>query len=181
MRIYNILITILLLFITQILYSQAIKFGYGYDLSGNRITREIIDMTPIEKSTIKDTVFQDDQIIEDLLSHNQIENDGFYSGDRVDIDNFDNIDTEHLKIKYENFNINLFPNPVKEILYIELSGGYIPKNISCMLIDINGRIVEEKKLESESESFDFAKHPSGIYMMRVLVDSSYKEYKIIKN
>lgn len=61
-------------------------------------------------------------------------------------------------------NINIFPNPAKEVFTIESSAEDIGKNIQ--LYDSMGRLVLDKKIENVNQQFNLDSFTSGIYSVR---------------
>jgi len=78
---------------------------------------------------------------------------------------------------YTEIDLQIFPNPVRDILKIE--AGFAIKTLS--LSDLYGRIIRVVNLNSQSYDFDVSHLPRGIYFLTI--EDSYKKYtrKIIKD
>jgi hypothetical protein len=84
----------------------------------------------------------------------------------------------------ENFNINLklevYPNPVTSLLSLEIKN-YSYNSLSYQLFDLNGRIIENKRIVDSITTIEVEKYPSAVYLLKVLENSNeVKIFKIIK-
>ena len=160
----KILLTAVLALLSTLIYCQSntISFEYDYDAAGNRISRTIINMS---KSCIIDTTFvsEDDNIRQKIANYENLEN------------------LEKLETKLEDMRITLYPNPVKELLHVEINGLQDTPKVSYQLIDMNGRIVENNTFNSEKSDISFHNKQSGVYILRLLINGNYKEYKILRD
>jgi len=76
-------------------------------------------------------------------------------------------------------NISLYPNPTKDLLYINFSG-YNTDEASCVLLDITGRILFSQviKLGIENEiTLSLSGYAKGIYILKIFSDKA--EFKKI--
>jgi len=181
------LVVVSIIFLSMSGYGQVVTFGYEYDAAGNRVRRTIIDMSR-PPSVNNDSIPEIDLIEEDFAYSEDHKNTADNIKNYYEYDNNDDRQTyenndipEELKIKYRDLNINIYPNPVKERLFIEITGDTSSGNMSCELIDANGRIINNKILTSSREEIDFSVIPPGMYILRFPVKNDYKEYKVIKN
>ena len=187
---YPVIISIILLSIQG--YSQTVTFEYKYDAAGNRVKRTIIDMSYTPPPVNNDSI-PGENLIEEEFAYNENykyltdnidsnHEDDPHTGERIYEDSdFDPDIPQELKIKHNDLNINLYPNPVKERLFIEITGDYDIHNVSCELIDANGRIINNKILDSSRDYIDFSTVLPGMYVLRIFINSDHREYKVIKN
>lgn len=80
-----------------------------------------------------------------------------------------------------NFKFNAYPNPVTNLLYIEANGDYRGK-AAVIVMDANGRTVQEVTLDGSQTTIDFSGSAPGTYLLRV-VDSSFgakETFRVIK-
>ena len=84
-----------------------------------------------------------------------------------------------LAIDKEVYNIEIYPNPVKQFLRIELSNP--THDIKYHLVDIQGNIIDRGDLHESETPISFMDQQPGIYFL-VLSNADYqlKTYKIIK-
>lgn len=84
----------------------------------------------------------------------------------------------------ENFNINLqlavYPNPTTNWLQLEVKNTDFT-NLSYQLFDLNGKMIYNQKVTSETSSIQMEQLPTTVYLLKV-IDSSkeVKTFKIIK-
>ncbi len=78
--------------------------------------------------------------------------------------------------KLENNEISIYPNPVSNELFIEISDNSKAK---CIIMDILGNELRNEAINS-SEKMDISKLPSGIYFVKVITDTNEITKKIIK-
>jgi hypothetical protein len=76
--------------------------------------------------------------------------------------------------------ISIYPNPSSEGIYtVNLSGSSFPKTM--IVIDVSGRIIMDKKVNSAKAILDLSKNASGIYFVKITSDKKQKVLKIIKS
>lgn len=61
--------------------------------------------------------------------------------------------------------VDVFPNPVKNVLSINLTG-FTGESVVSMF-DVNGRAVLQRQVSTVNSQFDISALPAGIYMMRI--------------
>ncbi len=74
--------------------------------------------------------------------------------------------------------VNLYPNPAKEKVYLETKG--FEKGVKAMLSDLQGRILKEIEINSERIEIDINTLSSGVYYLKVFDEHSTQTIKIIK-
>lgn len=80
-----------------------------------------------------------------------------------------------------NVNVSLFPNPTKEYVVLSVEGNSV-ENMSYQLYDIDGRLLAEKKLESNQTNISMRDLASATYFIKVINNNNEsKIFKIIKN
>lgn len=94
------------------------------------------------------------------------------------------IDTNSVYVFQKEFDImnqiNLYPNPSKSILNIEINNNYQFQNILIEIMDINGRTIMESNIKSYSSQFDISQFDSGLYLVKLQTDKSLITKKFIK-
>ncbi len=77
-------------------------------------------------------------------------------------------------------NILIYPNPVKDFLFIELNDKNL-QNTSYVLFDSQGRIVKKGNLNQQKSELDFSLMPSSVYIIQLFEkNQNIKTFKIIK-
>ncbi len=74
--------------------------------------------------------------------------------------------------------VNLYPNPVNEKVYLETKG--FENEAKAMLSDLQGRILKEIEINSERIEINLNTLSSGVYYLKVFDNNSTKTIKIIK-
>lgn len=79
-----------------------------------------------------------------------------------------------------NHNIEVYPNPTTDYLILTI-GNINPLQLSFQLIDLNGKLIENKKITNTTETIRMDNLPSTIYFLRVTNNNKeIKTFKIIK-
>ncbi len=141
---------------------------YEYDDAGNRISRTTIEMPKLRDSTNNEKEF----LAEEHYLHEIIESASENSGnDRV--------------LKYEtgiaDYNIAVYPNPVEDILIINISGTEKIKNANIQLICISGKIMYNEIIHDNNKILDFGNIPVGTYILKIFINNKPSEFKIVRN
>lgn len=74
--------------------------------------------------------------------------------------------------------VNLYPNPAKEKVYLETKG--FENKAKAMLSDLQGRMLKEIEINSERIEINLNTLSSGVYYLKVFDNNSTKTIKIIK-
>ena len=89
------------------------------------------------------------------------------------------IDADNVSLGYKEFkfkNIQIYPNPVEEILNIKMLDNDHIKNVT--LYNTNGSLLE--KIGGSNKSIDFKLFPTGLYFIKVQTSSNLYTLKIVK-
>jgi hypothetical protein len=65
---------------------------------------------------------------------------------------------------------NIFPNPAKDYLNIQLSGK-ISQPAVLNIYDNTGRLVIQKEIETGNTLIDLKRYPKGIYMVKLSINN----------
>ncbi|MEI6349281.1 MAG: T9SS type A sorting domain-containing protein [Bacteroidota bacterium] len=80
-----------------------------------------------------------------------------------------------------NLLVSAYPNPTKEFLNLKVEN-YTVENLSYQLFDIQGKLLESKKIESKETSIVTSNLVPATYFLRVIESNrEIKTFKIIKN
>jgi len=84
----------------------------------------------------------------------------------------------------ENFNINLqlavYPNPTTNWLQLEVKNTDFT-NLSYQLFDLNGRMILNQKITTETSTISMEQLPAAIFLLKVVNNNKeVKTFKIIK-
>ena len=89
----------------------------------------------------------------------------------------------HLENPLWNYNIIAYPNPTTDFIKVEwnnisLNGGH---GSVLVLTDINGKVLQNAKILSPLQSFDFSNYATGMYFITISQNNQIiKSFKIIK-
>ncbi len=76
--------------------------------------------------------------------------------------------------------LKLFPNPVENILNVELP--YSEKKTTLSIIDIQGQMLDSKEVTKRTKtSFNTAHLPTGIYILKIETSDKVKAKRFVKN
>jgi DUF971 family protein len=81
-------------------------------------------------------------------------------------------------VKEQQVALEVYPNPVKNILTIRLSIAIPSANIS--ITDINGRLIRTQKIENEITNIDVSALSTGLYLLKYFDDNHSSVSKFIK-
>ncbi|MFC2137321.1 T9SS type A sorting domain-containing protein [Bacteroidota bacterium] len=145
------IICIILLLPGIMLAQQGI--GFTYDASGNRVLREVITLPN------KDAVVANNEIYNTDNKNNQ---------------------EEKFQSSLDDFTIQIFPNPTKGHLKVEISES--DNNVQGVIgiYTLNGTELLMNPNITESVSLDLSNYPSGSYIMKVVINNSSKEWIVVK-
>jgi hypothetical protein len=65
----------------------------------------------------------------------------------------------------KDFSLNVYPNPVKEVLNIEVTGNRKGKG-TVMLLDLSGKLIDQIELSSDKGQLNLKNVSSGLYLLR---------------
>ncbi len=75
--------------------------------------------------------------------------------------------------------VNLYPNPVKEKVYLEVKG--LEGKVECVISDLQGRILRTFEVKSNRMEIDLREYSSGVYYLKVYDEKTTRTCKIIKD
>jgi len=80
-----------------------------------------------------------------------------------------------------NVSVSAYPNPVTEFLKLKVES-YKNENLSYQLYDMNGRLLENKKITGNETSIAMSNHSPATYFLKITEgNKEVKTFKIIKN
>jgi len=80
-----------------------------------------------------------------------------------------------------NLSVSAYPNPTTDYLTLEVKDFEL-SNLHFQLYDMNGKLLQNKKLTGTETQIDMSSYVPATYFVRVIAESkSIKEFKIIKN
>ena len=177
MNLKGIILVIFVLFQMINLFSQRVEFSY--DESGNRTGRTIIVELLRPNSVIfpvlnpKTLNSTENAVAKGLEIGTTSQN-----ADRKALD-----DSARERIKQEDGEIVtlVYPNPNKGLVKIEISNMPLNSKNEMRLYNLSGtELIVKRNFESYSE-IDISRFKDGIYILRIKVNESVFDWKVIKN
>jgi hypothetical protein len=78
------------------------------------------------------------------------------------------------------YDIQLYPNPVKDELIVTINGLESSQQVELYLYDFAGKIVSMKSTSAIKTSLEFTNRPSGTYVLKIIIGKESTEWKIIR-
>lgn len=76
--------------------------------------------------------------------------------------------------------IRLYPNPVEEVLTINILGFDTHTQGEFILYDLSGKMLAKQYIEGESSHFNMNRYPKGNYVLKIILNEQESVWKIIK-
>jgi hypothetical protein len=84
-------------------------------------------------------------------------------------------------VKLANIKIDLYPNPVKDIINLSFSENKISSNASAIIYDSLGKALKTVMISSQDDSIDVSTLQSGIYYLKIIENNiSLKNISFVK-
>ena len=154
---------------------------YGYDDSGNRISRTINMSAPAYIPPPQDSTENvvDDE--EDLVTFGQdMENE---EETPQEITNGAAPKTPPQEVYTDALSetlITIYPNPTRGLLTVKISNMPQHAASSLTLFDMQGRVITQQPSLAEENKLDISAQPPGTYIMRIAVGDEDVSWKIVK-
>jgi hypothetical protein len=154
--------------------------SFEYDANGNRISRKIVveelqqaaaNFQDVDLKTFKNSTSAKTSDLKDNKLTDQL----YPEKDTATINEINQSVSEG-KIR-----INIYPNPVKGMLKIDISNMPLKSANRMVLYDMSGsKIVERTNFEDYSE-IDISLYKDGLYILIIQIDRDVSNWKIIKS
>jgi hypothetical protein len=80
-----------------------------------------------------------------------------------------------------SLNIEAYPNPTSDFIQLKIDGEKF-QDLSYQIIDVNGKLIENKKIVSSTENIPMGNLKNATYFLKVTtINQEVKTFKIIKN
>jgi hypothetical protein len=80
-----------------------------------------------------------------------------------------------------NLALTAYPNPTTNFLQLSIEGDQL-QDLSYQLFDLSGKLIESKKITSNTQTISMETLPNATYFLKVMNNSTeVKTFKIIKN
>ena len=89
--------------------------------------------------------------------------------------------TPSLKMEdFSSIDVTIYPNPASSQVVIKIPEFSAHSNCSVAVYDLNGRVIMQKRLTSESEKIDIAHLKSGVYIFNITSDRAKTTKRVVK-
>ncbi len=79
------------------------------------------------------------------------------------------------------YTVEAYPNPTDDLLLIQLKNAEV-QYFKYLFYDMNGKVLEQKKPESNITAINMKNYPAGLYLLRVMKsEMEIKTFEIIKH
>ncbi len=89
-------------------------------------------------------------------------------------------DSVVLKETIGELSVKVFPNPTRGALGVDIQGGNTDQALRLILLSGSGATLYNKPATIGLNPIDMSSYPSGWYILRIVVGTETKEYKIVK-
>jgi len=164
------------------LSATAQTVSYGYDASGNRISRTIYipEYTPPPQDSTENVV--DDE--EDIVAFGQdMENEDETPQEISEETSPKTQEASPQKIYTDALSetlITIYPNPTRGLLTVKMSNMPPHSASSLTLFDMQGRVIMQQQSLTEENKLNISAQPPGTYIMRIAVGDENVSWKIVK-
>lgn len=86
-----------------------------------------------------------------------------------------------LETKIGEYSLTVYPNPVREVLRIEIEGLIDSEKTYWQLVDMQGRILKTQAITKHTEYVMFSNIQPGTYLLLFIIDNKKQEFKIIRH
>lgn len=132
---------------------QGQTITYTYDNNGNRKARHL-DVQPLQSNSIQFPVINHKDLKEEAVKEKVIE------GEMKTV---------------------VYPNPTKGLLKIDITNIPLNSKTEAKVYDLNGTEQMSKRNFDSSSELDISRLKDGIYILRIKVNETIFDWKVIKN
>jgi hypothetical protein len=166
----------LVLLLVMRLFGQTVAFTY--DDNGNRISRTITvrqlnSMVKFPITDPKQLGIQRNQLARGLEVGSKVET--------ADGKGQDDIMRERLKTEEGEIGFNVYPNPNKGLVKIDISNMPLNSDSEMKLYDLNGNELKVLRNFDNHSEIDITQYRDGIYILRIKINEKRVDWKIIKS
>ena len=142
---------------------QNVIIMYGYDLAGNRISREAIFINAKmdnSNDSIADPIVKGGQ--EETLSEDEP------------------LQARAIESTLDGASVKIYPNPVTETLIVSVDKFAADYNAEIFVYDMNGKLLQKQANSSRYAPISFLDYSTGTYILKIRVNEEQKEWLIVK-
>ena len=190
--------TILLLFFALPLFCMAqrqLVISYEYDAAGNRVLRKTVNIIPRDSlelsppdSTIVELPTPEDEEVPtgspDFAMQDSLPTTEEFESPKslMSFEPTSPPTPEYFVEKIAQVEIKIYPNPATEKITLEFSGDVRVENFRPLrLYSLSGQLLQEQPVHSVTTEVSLAGLAKGAYILKVQINNTVEDWKIIKN
>ena len=164
------------------LSASAQTVSYGYDDSGNRISRTITmpSYTPPPQDSTENVVDDEEEMVtfgQDMENEEEMPQE---ISEGVSPKTQEASPQEVYTDALSETLITIYPNPTRGLLTVKISNMPQHSASSLTLFDMQGRVITQQPSLAEENKLDISAQPPGTYIMRIAVGEEEVSWKIVK-
>lgn len=83
--------------------------------------------------------------------------------------------------EHEMISVNVFPNPVSNVLHIKFANDLMLDKLTMQLFDVSGNLIDSQKLSHQETLYPFQNFKPGVYMLSITLESGERQtFRIVK-
>jgi len=145
----------LILAIPLLCMAQNLPREYHYDAAGNRVLRKVVESNPQLTPAPPP--------------------------DSTEYSESPPLVPEYYVEKIAQVEIKIFPNPTTEKITLQISNMEKLQTGIFKLFSMNGQLLQDHPVHSETTIISLATLPKGAYILKVLINDRAEDWKVIKN
>jgi hypothetical protein len=151
------------------LAQQGLKVQFDYDASGNRTARKVINMQLAPPAPPDSLVVTSDELPVSEHGTRNTEHESRQSENTYFIEKIGQVE------------MKIYPNPTTEKITLEIVGQVETHGrASLQLFTMNGQLLQTRLLSEAEVVVSLAGLPKGAYILKVRINDSVEDWKIIK-
>lgn len=171
----RIILVCLVLLLVMRLFGQTVSFTY--DENGNRVSRTIT-VQRLNSNETKSLLTDPKQLGTQNSRAKSLEVGG--SSKTADAKGQDEIIRERIKTEEGEIGFNVYPNPNKGLVKIDISNMPLNSDSEMKLYDLNGNELKVLRNFDNHSEIDISQYRDGIYILRIKINEKRVDWKIIK-
>jgi len=171
-------ITLLILFAVPLfcMAQSPLARQYSYDAAGNRTACAVITLpsptppAPPDSTEIPNPIPETSKLLPQTPDLTPL------------TPNLSPLTPEYLVETIANTEIKIYPNPTTEKITLEFSESVGVENFRTLrLYSLSGQLLQVQVVHSSTSVISLAGMPAGVYMLKVRINDTVEDWKVIKN
>jgi len=151
---------------------NSLAFMYEYDNAGNRVRRKVVTLNPPDELPPAPTPPDSLQVTSYELQ--EVASPASFVSPELATPNYFVETIAQVEMK-------IYPNPTTEKITLEISGWKDLKTGIFKLFSLNGQLLQEQPVHSTATVISLTGLSSGAYILKVFINDTTEDWKVIKN